>query len=215
MPTSNEFWAFPIEKLNENLEKNHKKDLQESHGVSLVIGCPLPESVLAKLKELKEKIGTSVPIKWREDASAFLVTVYGLVIHTEYRGEESWHAMEEQVPALQEIFSEFKGFELKAKGISILGMGAVALSVSDSPELQRFRGKIGQLTGVSPLKFGGKTIKCIIGRVSKIDEEGRVSLRSICEELKSFEVGTLKVDSLKMVHYKHRFLDKVTEKISI
>lgn len=215
MPESNEFWAFPIEKLNENLEKNHKKDLQESSGVSLVIGCPFPASVLEKVNELKEKIGSSIPIKWREDASAFHVTVYGLVIPSEYQGEESWHAMEEKVPELIEIFNEFKGFELEARGISILGMGAVALKISDSPELQNLRGKISQLPDVSPLKFGGKTIKCIIGRVSKIDEEGRTNLKQVCEELKGFDVGTLKVDSLKMVHYKHRFLDKVTDKISI
>ncbi|MDP7247000.1 MAG: hypothetical protein QF741_00040 [Candidatus Peribacteraceae bacterium] len=215
MPSSNEFWAFPIEKLSENLEKNLKKDMQESSGVSLVIGCPFPASVLDKFKELKEKVGSDIDIKWRKDASAFHVTVYGLVIPSEYRGEESWHAMEEKVPELIEIFNEFKGFGLSIQGISILGMGAVALNVSDSPELQRFRGKIGQLTGVSPLKFGGKTIKCIIGRVNKIDEEGREKLRNICEELKSFEVGTLKVDSLKMVHYKHRFLDKVTDQVVI
>ena len=183
--------------------------------MSLVIGCPFPVSVLEKVNELKEKIGSSIPIKWRDDPKAFHVTVYGLVIPTEYRGEESWHAMEEKVPELSEIFSEFKGFELRLQGISILGMGAVALQISDSPELQKLRESISRIPGVSPPKFGSKTIKCIIGRVNKIDEEGRESLRTICEELKGFEIGTIKADSLKMVHYSHRFLDKVTDKISI
>ncbi|HCI03814.1 MAG: hypothetical protein QF755_04760 [Candidatus Peribacteraceae bacterium] len=215
MPSSNGFWVFPIEKLNENLEKNLKKDLQEAHGVSLVIGCPLPGHILEKFSELKEKVGSDIDIKWRDDPSAFHITVYGLVIPSEYRGEESWHAMEEKVPELIEIFNEFKGFELEARGISILGMGAVALKISDSPELQQLRGKISQLQGVSPLKFGGKTIKCIIGRVNKIDEERRLKLRKICEELKGFDVGTLKVEGLKMVHYSHRFLDKVTDKVVI
>ena len=79
MPSSNEFWAFPIEKLSENLEKNLKKDMQESSGVSLVIGCPFPASVLdISDTNLGNLSASSIQTTWSGRGSA----CSGLVLQT-------------------------------------------------------------------------------------------------------------------------------------
>lgn len=219
----NDFWTAPVDAINSGLTKNQKKDDRAESGVSLVIGCPLPANIQENIVRLKSGFeegiashGSNVMVKWREDQDAFHITVRGIVIPSDYRGEESWNRAKELIPEITEICSSFRDFKLQLKGVEVLGRGALSVRVSDSDELQKLRGHLDKLPGVSSIRFGGRTNKIVLGRIQPgITEDDRQAIQSSCESLRDYDVGVVIVEQLNLVHYKHTFLDCALEKVVI
>ena len=211
---NNDFWAEPIDVINRGLEKNMKKDEKEQSGVSLVIGCPLPDDIQQAVMDLKDAVPTNV--KWRDDLSALHITVYGLIMPNDYQGESSWKLVQQKQHELQEIFNKYKGFQLDLQGIGILGRGAVSIRISDSKELENMRSDIASVSGFSKKSFGSNTTKIVIGRMlPDITDDDRMQLKETCKHLQDHAIGTLTVDQLTLVHYKHTFLDTYFDKLSL
>ena len=216
----NDFWTAPVDDIWRGLEKNMHKDQKMQSGVSLVIGCPLPENIqsaIAKLAEEFESIlrtkESDATVRWREDFSALHITVYGLVLPKDYHAESSWQLMREQKDTLRHIVAGHDIFPITLQGIGVLGRGALSVRVSDSPEIERLRDAIAHVPGVSPLSFGGRTTKIVIGRIAPgMTEQDRTIINDACAELQDFEIGTIDTAPLTMVHYAHTFLDRCMDK---
>ena len=215
----NDFWTESVDAINRGLEKNILKDTKQLSGISLVIGCPLSISIqsnIAKLestfdKSLNEQ-GSNAKVLWRNDLSALHITVYGLILPKDYN-DDSWQLINDKIDDLKSILLKHKGFELHLAGLGILGRGAISLRISDSPQLESFRDDVSKIEGISSLNFGGRTTKVVIGRVlPTITESDRKGLWSICNNLRDFEVGSITIDELTLVHYEHTFLDSCKEK---
>lgn len=220
---TNDFWSFPIEQINQHLERNHHKDLLQRPGVAVVAGCPLPEEILQNIQVLQSGFdrtlkanGSTAKVEWRKEMKALHFLIYGLMIPDHYHPETSWPLHEEQLKKLQDAISRFGGFSLELQGMGILGMGAVSLRISDSPELEKLRDAIAAIENVSPERFGSRTKKIIIGRViPPITKEDREAIRRTCDIFQAFTIGTLKIDALEVVHYKNKFLDAEYERVRL
>lgn len=218
---ANEFWTMPTERISQNLERNHKKDAQKRAGISAVVGCPLPEEVLKNIQSLQRVVDErfrsrgNTQIAWRSQLDALHFSVHGLVMPDDYRAN-SWPLHEEQLTQITDALRASKGFALQLQGIGILGMGAISVRVSDSPELEKLRDTISSIEGISKERFGSRTKKIVIGRIQPpITVQDKEDIKVVCDELCDFLVGTLRVDSLEIIHYKNTFLETVLDRVHI
>lgn len=218
---TNDFWSFPVERINEHLERNHHKDLLQRTGVSAVVGAPLPTEILENITILKngfertmKAFKSTAKVEWRKEMNALHFSVYSLTTPDHYHPETSWPMHEQQLEAIKAAVKQFAGFELQLQGLGILGMGAVSIRVSDSPELEKLRDALAAIENVSPERFGSRTKKIIIGRIiPPITREDRDAIQQACKAFEGFTIGTLKVDAIDVVHYKNTFLDAEHERI--
>lgn len=220
---ANEFWTMPIERINQNLERNHKKDTLQRAGISAVVGCPFPQKIQEKILSLEQVFmrtlaanGSKARVEWRKNDDALHFSVYGLVLPDDYQPGDSWPLRDDQMKKIREALHSFGNAELQLQGIGILGMGAVSVRVSDAPELEQLRDAIGKIGGISGERFGSRTKKIVIGRISPpLTAQDREWILSACEVLKDYTIGTLRIDSLEIVHYKNTFLEQESERITI
>src|SRR5207253_570005 len=159
---TNEFWTLPMERVNENLDRNHKKDTLQRAGISAVVGCPLPQEILQNVRTLEQAFertltaqGSTAKIQWRTKYDALHFSVYGLIMPDDYTSG-SWPLQTNQIREIEHALHIFGGFTLQLQGIGILGMGAVSMRVSDAPELERLRDAIGKIQGISKERFGSR-----------------------------------------------------------
>jgi hypothetical protein len=220
---SNEFWTLPIDRINQNLERNHRKDSLQRPGISAIIGCPLPQDVRERIAVLQHAFdrtllatGSKARVEWRKSSEALHFSVYGLTTPDDYRPGESWPLSEEQLRKIKDALRSYGGFSMQLRGIGILGMGAVSVRVSDSPGLERLRDAIASIQGMSRERFGSRTKKIVIGRLLPVlNDQDRSVIRDTCKKCEAISVGDIKADALEIIHYKNTFLDAEFERIHI
>ncbi|MDB4978667.1 MAG: hypothetical protein JWM56_853 [Candidatus Peribacteria bacterium] len=219
---TNEFWTLPIERINQNLERNQQKDMLQRPGISAIVGCPLPQALVESMTIAQKAVdrtlaahGSSATIEWRKQPEAFHFSVYGLLTPGDY-GADAWPLRESQISCLEEALHAVGTFTLDLQGIGVLGMGSVSIRVSDSPKLEELRDAISSITGFSQEKFGSRTKKITLGRLRPgLSASDRLAVKATCESLQGFTIGSLTIDHLAIVHYQNTFMDEQYDKIII
>jgi hypothetical protein len=220
---TNDFWTLPMDRVNFNLEKNHVKDSFQKLGVAAVYGCPLPEDVRQGITTLKSALertmkamGSATKVNWRKDLNALHFSIYGLIMPDDYLQETCWPLSDEQLQKLTQALKQFGKFQLHLQGAGILGMGAISVRVSDSPELEKLRDAIAAIDGFSKERFGSRTKKIVLGRlIPALTKEDRDIVRRACDILQGFSIGTLTIDAMEIVQYQNTLLEIIADRVRI
>lgn len=217
----NEFWELPIDRLNANLKRNHKKDRKVLPGVTLIIGCPFQPQFLTRFQELKDRFEAEITagdsdlqVLWRNDPEAYHFTVYSLKTPEDFSPDQ-WPLTPELTGRIRSVLDGFRSVELTVGGIGILGMGAVSLGIFDSSDLKKLRLQIAHIPGVSREKFGSSQ-KIVVGRVKpSLLERDREVLKNVSEKLKDFKIGSFSLSSPKIVFYHRTSLEGERVEITV
>ncbi|MGB2986430.1 MAG: hypothetical protein WBE26_11155 [Phycisphaerae bacterium] len=215
------FWNNPIENINYGIATKHDLDAIGQPGVTLVIGCPLPSYVQHKVIRVQRLFtsllaasGSSATVKWRDDLTALHVTIYGITKPKDYSPTGSWPLPAGILNPVQTTVSSNVPFDISLQGLGILGNGAIAVCVSDSPEIDRIRDDIEKIAGVSSRSFGEKANQIIIGRLlPDLTDRDRRLIKQALDDVEQFMLGTLTVNYIDLLHYKHEFLNRLFDRV--
>ncbi len=215
------FWTNPIEDVNYGIATKHDLDAVGQPGVTLVIGCPLPAYVQQKVIRVQRLFtsllaasGSSATVKWRDDLTALHVTIYGIAKPKDYSPTGSWPLPDGILDPVRTIVSSKKPFDISLQGLGILSNGAIAVGVSDSPEIDSIRDDIAKIAGVSPRSFGEEVNQMIIGRLlPDLTDRDRRLIKQALDDVEQFMLGTLIVNHIDLLHYRHEFLDRLFDRV--
>lgn len=230
-PLCNDFWTLPIDKVNVKIEYGHQKDEESNPGVTLVVGCPLPQSVQDWVQRLREDIDNDLRLRgigrpfWRENLFALHVTVYGLVKpgqdydHFMQRGYHCSPAvLQDMAHSLERVCGNLRRqafpFRLVFQGFGILGGGGIAVRVSDSEQITLLRSRIAESKGQCFSTAGyvekHNLNQMIVGRLRPgLEDEDRQQLHALATEYQDRQSVEFEVESLRWVHYQHEFLEQL------
>lgn len=225
--SNNRFWAAALPDMPGQIQSGHLEDQLARCGVSLVIGCPMREDIQRRIIEIRDAfenalntcgVPRNIHVKWRDDLSGLHITVYGLV-KPDFYDRFSWPIESQALATLANSASCHLDFDLALEGLGILGRGAIAVRVSDSNVLAHLRDCIEKQPWVSPRGFGERLNQMVIGRLD-CDAHGWTptatdmdNIEKALLSVRGFAIGTIRVRSFELVHYKHEFLNRVYEQI--
>jgi len=220
---ANDFWTLEIGELNVMISSGHADDAVSRKGISLVVGCPMPETVLSYVGGLRSIIGSELcrrgmeePI-WRKDLSALHVTVYGVTRPADYR-QDSRPLSETLLDDCEEIVRGRLPFKLAYQGFGILGRGAIAVRVCDSDELMQMRLLISRLPEASRPGYVelNSINQMVIGRLpASLGPGDAQALKELYSAFQNSDEVESTVEELALVHYEHEFLDRVSGRLSL
>lgn len=211
---------MPIDRLNYLIKRKIKEDASEKTGVSLVIGCPLPADLLGKIEDLKKYIdaemnGIGITMNWRREPNAFHLTVCGLILPEDFK-ESHWPLPVQVVEEIKKRTGAIKGTELKLGSVGILGLGALAIGISDNLVFDLLKAENKLLSDNNFHRHGRPTKKIVVGRLKpEITGDKRVKLKAVIKKFKDYEIGSLIIQDLKLVKYRDTSLEDIADEVLI
>lgn len=215
----NMLWTDDLSNLNQRLAEAHDEDAIARPGVTLVVGCPLPEDIQRKILAMQREFNealvrhhASTCVKWRSDLAALHMTVYGLVKPPDYHRRHSWPLSQHMLNALRHLILPHLGVRLTLQGLGLLGRGSVAVRIADCNAINTIRSGIEEVHGISGRSRGEGFNQMVLGRLlPSLIETDRHAVRAALHDVRDFFLGEVQVDGLELVHYKHEFLTHIYE----
>ena len=138
-----------------------RRNVGVRHGLTLVLGCPLPPGALAQIEALRPALDGLAPghIRWVAPA-AWHLTVYGL------KRSQSRPLDRAQVdalvarlgPVLRRALARTPVIRVPLRGPTMSAQGEILLSAGECLVLDGLRSAMGEVRGVDPLKAGANHI---------------------------------------------------------
>ena len=202
---------FDPDRLAAALSRNNRTN----YGLTLVLGCPLPAGILARIETLRaayEEIAPGLIEFGRPDA--YHLTVYGLK-----RSRQTPYSKEELAPILSGLdgvlrheLASVSEIRVRLSGSVVTNGGAVLVVGEPDETLVRLRAAIGRIEGVDPLK--SQPTHITVGQFKQPlgSPAAYQSVLDNMQRLLSSSLGVLVENELKVIHYRHRLLhDRVRE----
>lgn len=189
-----------------------RRNVEVRHGLTLVLGCPLPPGVLAQIEALRPALDGLAPgrIRWVAPA-AWHLTVYGL------KRSQSRPLDRGQVDplvarlglVLRRALARTPVIRVPLRGATLSAQGELILSAGECPALDGLRSVMGEIPGVDPLKVGANHVT--LGQLVRpfgSDAAFRQAMEAI-RVLSDCPMQDLVDNKMRLVCYRNRWLEEI------
>ena len=189
-----------------------RRNVEVRHGLTLVLGCPLPPGAMAHIEALRQALDGLAPgqIRWVAP-SAWHLTVYGL------KRSQAWPLDRAQIdalvarlgPALRRALAGIPFIRVPLGGPVMSAQGALLLSAGECPVLDGLRSVLGERPDVDPLKLGANHIT--LGQLVRPfgSEAAFGQAMEAIQALSDRPGQDLLEDKIQLVCYRNRWLEEI------